>query len=566
VLQTLTVSNFALIEHASIDFAAGLNILTGETGAGKSIIVDALNTVLGGRASGEMIRSGCDYFRVEAVFDIEQNSNLREFLADQGIPVEAESLIINRYVTRQGRNSIAVNGCNVTVGVLRQIGDQLVDMHGQHENQTLLKPETHLALVDSLDGAIKDKLDAYRGLYNEWTKLCTELAGTETDSRERAQRLDMLEWQTKEIAAAALKAGEEEELEQTISLLTNAEKIAEAVGKAYLLFNEGSRGNGGVLSALSEIKRELESAARYDANLSTALVTITDALYQLEEAAGDLRNYNDNFEYEPQRLAQMQDRMDVIHKAKKKYGATVDEVLSYYEKAVAELSAISNHEERLAELEAKKAAAEKQLSQAADELDELRRKAASRVSKEICRHLADLGMPKAILDIAVNKSSKFNAAGRNEVAMLFSANPGEAAKPLQKVASGGELSRIALAMKTVCLGRESVGTMVFDEVDSGVGGQTGQMVGEKIALVSRGKQVLCITHLPQIAAMADCHLYVEKKIVGERTTTAVKLLNPEEHLVEVTRMISGDNVTKTALDNAAEMIAAAQQKKSKMVK
>lgn len=564
MLKTLTVTNFALIEQASVEFAGGLNVLTGETGAGKSILVDALNTLLGSRADRDAIRSGCEGFRVEAVFDVAETAGVRAILDDQGIPAEDGTLILSRYLSRQGKAAILANGCHVTVGVLRQLGEELVDLHGQHEHQALLRPEAHLAMADSfLSAADREKLDRYRGLYAAWSELGASLARTETDSRERAQRLDMLTWQTGEIAAAALQPDEEDQLAQEIRMLSNAEKIVGAVSRAYGLLAEGTKGSGGALSELADIRKELETAARFDPALEAKLEVIGDALYQLEDIAAELRDYRENVEFEPDRLAKLQDRMDLIHNLKRKYGATVADVLAYYRQATAELADITNYEERLAALGAQRTATEKELAGVAGELDRARREAAAGLADRIRSHLADLGMPHAVLSIEVKTLPHFTPTGVNEVAVLFSANPGEAAKPLAKVASGGELSRIALAIKTVAASAGGVGTMIFDEVDAGIGGQTARMVAEKIAIVAGDKQVLCVTHLPQVAAMADRHLAVEKRVAGERTHTVVQILDSEAHLREVTRMISGDNPTKAALDNAAEMIAAAQSGKEK---
>jgi DNA repair protein RecN (Recombination protein N) len=566
MLKTLTVNNFALIEHAGVDFAGGLNILTGETGAGKSILVDALSTVLGSRASSEAIRSGSDHFRVEAVFSVADNPKLAALLEDQGIPLEDDSLIINRQLSRQGKSVILVNGCHVTQGMLRQFGEELVDMHGQHEHQALLRSDTHLSLVDAHLPAIREKLETYRRLYASWSDLGGSLARSETDSRQRAQRLDMLGWQTREIEAAGLKDGEEEELEQDIRVLGNAEKIMNAASRAYALLSEGGKGQTGALAALSDSRRELETAARFDASLEPKLAAVTEAIYQLEDTAAELRDYCESLEFNPGRLAKLQDRMDTIHKLKKKYGATVAEVLAYYQQAVAELAEINNHEERVAELTQKRAAVEKELAAAAEELDGLRQQAAADLAAKVCGHLANLAMPKARLHIEVRRLPRFTANGINEVIVLFSANPGEEAKPVAKVASGGELSRLALAIKTATAGRASVGTMIFDEIDAGIGGQTAQMVAEKVAMVARDKQVLCITHLAQIAAMADHHMVVKKQVAGERTTTVIKSLDGDEQLAEITRMIAGDNAGKAARDNAAEMLIAATQHKEKWKK
>ena len=567
MLKSLTVTNFALIEQAMVEFDEGLTILTGETGAGKSILIDALSVILGNRASVDSIRTGCDFFRVEAVFDISQLPLVQKAMEEQGIIIEHdEMVIISRRFSRQGKNTILINGCHITVSSLRQFGEKLVDMHGQHENQALLRPEAYLAMLDALDEKTRETLDQYRKKYHQWLELNKELSMLERNSRERAQRIDMLTWQTKEINGVALRHNEEEELEQQILVLANSEKIANAVNRAYLLLDQGSKGLSGVLPALSDVKRELEMAARYDPRLEGQLIGINNALYQLEESRMDLRVYGDEIEFDPKLLGKLQERMDVIYKLKKKYGATVADILEYYQQAVLELEDITNYDQKFSDLSKKQGQAEETLIKIANELDSLRRKNSQELATQVCAQLADLGMTNAVFVIEVQTTSQFTPNGRNEVLFLFSANPGEQPKLLHKIASGGELSRIALAIKTVCAARDSVGIMVFDEIDAGIGGQAGHMVAEKVAKVAVNRQVLCITHLPQIACMADRHIYIRKQVDGERTSTILKILSKEEQLIELTRMISGNEITKISVENAKQMFESAYIKKEKMKK
>lgn len=567
MLKSLTVTNFALIEQAMVEFDEGLTILTGETGAGKSILIDALSVILGNRASVDSIRTGCDFFRVEAVFDISQLPLVQKAMEEQGIIIEHdEMVIISRRFSRQGKNTILINGCHITVSSLRQFGEKLVDMHGQHENQALLRPEAYLAMLDALDEKTREKLDQYRKKYHQWLELNKELSMLERNSRERAQRIDMLTWQTKEINGVALRHNEEEELEQQILVLANSEKIANAVNRAYLLLDQGSKGLSGVLPALSDVKRELEMAARYDPRLEGQLIGINNALYQLEESRMDLRVYGDEIEFDPKLLGKLQERMDVIYKLKKKYGATVADILEYYQQAVLELEDITNYDQKFSDLSKKQGQAEETLIKIANELDSLRRKNSQELATQVCAQLADLGMTNAVFVIEVQTTSQFTPNGRNEVLFLFSANPGEQPKLLHKIASGGELSRIALAIKTVCAARDSVGIMVFDEIDAGIGGQAGHMVAEKVAKVAVNRQVLCITHLPQIACMADRHIYIRKQVDGERTSTILKILSKEEQLIELTRMISGNEITQISVENAKQMFESAYIKKEKMKK
>ena len=563
MLKSLTVVNFALIDKAHIEFVPGLNILTGETGAGKSILIDALSAIIGGRASGDSIRSGTDYFRIEAVFDITGIDCLQAFLDEQGIAVDDDNtVIIARRLSKHGKNAIHINGCQVTLSMLRQCCEKLVDMHGQHENQALLKPETHLELTDAFAAGMKDKLIQYRSTYREWQKVKNELATISQDSRERLQREEMLTWQTQEIAAAALAPAEEDLLESQVKVLANAEKISNAVSRSYMLLSQGNKGFNGIIACLTDIKRDLESAARFDESIKQQVEIVTESLYQLEETMGELRDYRENMDFNPAKLAKLEDRLDIIHRLKKKYGATVQEILAYYERAAEELAAITHYDERIGSLEQQEAALKLQIEQAADELDRLRQLAGAEMGRQIASHLADLGMAKAQFIVDVKRNDQYSATGANDVVFLFSANPGEDPRLLQKVASGGELSRLALAIKTVCAEREETATMVFDEVDAGIGGQTAQKVAEKIARIAAfNKQVLCITHLPQIASMADSHIYIEKLIEEERTVTRVTQLTHERQLKELARMASGD-ITQLSLDNAAQMLEKAMKKKA----
>jgi DNA repair protein RecN (Recombination protein N) len=567
LLKSLTVINFALIEYITVEFSEGLNILTGETGAGKSILIDALNNVLGGRASVDYIRTNADFFRVEAVFDLSLSNSIESILKEQGISLEADgSLIISRKFSRTGKNTTLINGCHIPLGVLRQIGSSLVDMHGQHENQALLNVDTHLSLLDNFSSEITPKFEQYKRVYTDWLGIKKELDALQNCSRETAQRVDILKWQIDEINAAALQPSEEDDLEKEINVLSHAEKISKAAASAYNLLNSGAKGGSGVLSLLADIKHNLEVAARYDPKITPQLTVVTDSLYQLEETSTDLRVYADSCEYNPNRLNSLQQRMDVIYKLKKKYGASVQDILAYCKTAESELADINNYDERIAKLTKSIEQLAHQLSLLGDELHTLRKTASVNLSQQITMQLKELGMAKAVFQAEVNKTESFSITGCTDVVLLFSANQGEEAKPLEKVASGGELSRIALAIKALCSRRDAVHTMIFDEIDTGIGGQTAQMVAEKIALVAAFKQVLCITHLPQIAAMADLHMYIEKVAEDERTHTVVRSLSKEAAVMEIARMASGNNSTQTALDNAREMMESAYIKKEKWKK
>lgn len=563
MLKSLTVWNFALLEHVQVEFQSGLNILTGETGAGKSILIDSLGAVLGARMSADMVRSGCDWLRVEAVFSLEDESlGLHELLTQQAIDDSDKELIITRQLTRAGRSTALVNGCHVTLAILRQIGAYLIDIHGQNENLALLKEENQFHLLDGYDPDVAEALAAYTCAYREWREKKKAYDEKQQASREYAQRLDMLHWQDKEISEANLKAGEDEALETEIRKLSHAEKIVGSIEESYELL-EGGGGSGlGVLPALSQVKKDLEDISRFDDALQNAQKMVEEAYISLQEASYELRDYGESVEFSPARLDQLQSRMDVIYRLCKKYGATLDDVLAHQEKVERELSEIENYDEDIATLEKEIAALEKELGKKAAALTELRRAAAKDLSSAIEEQLFALGMPKAQLAIRVEPAADYGPRGRDEVAMFFSANPGEAEKPLQRVASGGELSRIALAIKTVASSRDSsVPSMVFDEIDTGIGGRTAQMVAERIALVAQYKQVLCITHLPQIACMADAHLYISKRTEEGTTATQIRPLSERERISEIARMASGADMTTASLDNAREMVSHAKMKK-----
>lgn len=562
MLKSLTVWNFALLEHVQIEFDAGLNILTGETGAGKSILIDALGAILGHRISTDAIRTGCDWLRVEAVFTLDGQPALQELLQSQAIDVSEDVLIVTRQVARAGRNMVLVNGCHVTLAVLKQIGMLLVDIHGQNQNLALLKEASQYDLLDRENPSIGQALAAYRKAYAAWTERKQAHAKKEMDAREYAQRVDMLRWQNQEIEDAQLKEGEDEALEEEIRKLSHAEKIADYVKESYDLLDSDARNALAVLSALSQIKKNLEDMSRFDASLANAQKIVDEAFVSLQEAAYEIRDYGEAMDFSPQRLDQLQRRMDTIDKLCKKYGATLADVLAYQQKVQAELASIENYDDDMERLKASIREAEQEVHTCAERLTALRRQGAAILTEEIAGQLKSLGMPHAAFAIEIAAAGQFGPRGADLVQMTFSANEGEAPKPLAKVASGGELSRIALAIKAVSASRDrSVPSMVFDEIDTGIGGRTAQMVAERIALVAKYKQVLCITHLPQIASMADVHLYIAKHAQEGHTVTEVIRLTEAQEVNEIARMASGSDVSAASLDNAREMLSHARSRK-----
>ena len=565
MLKTLTVWNFALLEHVRVEFGMGLNILTGETGAGKSILIDSLGAILGRRVSADMIRTGCEWLRVEAVFTLDDSPGLHELLEAQAIDDAEGLLIVTRQVSRNGRSLVLANGCHVTLSLLKQIGALLVDIHGQNENLALLKEDSQFRLLDEYDPAIGEVLGIYRAAYDKWHARQKEYEEKKLAAREYAQRLDMLRWQDKEISEARLQPGEDEKLEAEIRKLSHAEKIAGYVEDSYALFEGGGKSGIGILPALSQVKKHLQDMGRYDESLANARQIVEEAEISLQEAAYEVRDYGEDMDFSPQRLDKLQSRMDTIDKLCRKYGASVAEVLAHQQQVQQELAGIENYDDDMADLKQQIEQLFQAMQQQAAKLTDLRTKSAGALSKAIESQLLELGMPKARLRIEISASGKYTTAGADEVTMYFSANPGEAEKPLAKVASGGELSRLALAIKTVAASRDaSVPSMVFDEIDTGIGGRTAQMVAERIALVARFKQVLCITHLPQIACMADQHLYIAKNSVGTSTITQVRPLSEHERVREIARMASGADATAASLDNAREMVSHAKSKKKQL--
>lgn len=562
MLKTLSIWNFALIEHIQIDFNQGLNILTGETGAGKSILLGALGMVIGRRTNVDAIRTGCDFMRVEAVFTIDKNLAIKEFLADCNILLEDDYLIVTRQINSNGRNSVQINNCHTTMSILRQLGEMLVDIHGQHANQALLKPTKQLALVDLYGNAsIEEQKLIYVEKYQQWLKLKQKLDDSKINTQEMAQRLDMLKWQINEIEMAKLSIGEDEKLEAEIKVLANAEKISLLTQDAYKLLYEGESGKYSILSSLSQVRKDMETLSRYDENLTKTYQLIDEAYFQIQDSAEEIRNYGENIDYSPQKLDRLQSRMDDIDKLRRKYGNTIEEILAYAKKIKMELDYIENYDSNIAQLEQELAVLSEELHKEAMILHELRQDSAKILEQKIMQELVSLSMADARLIININSVDNFTENGADEIEILFSANIGEDLKPLPKIVSGGELSRIALAIKTITAQKDDIDLMVFDEVDIGVGGKTAQMMAEKIAHIAFFRQVICITHLPQIAAMADAHFYINKQTRDNKTFSNIKQIDYSARLAEIARMSSGSDLTQASLENAEEMLANARQRK-----
>ncbi|MBR4151631.1 MAG: DNA repair protein RecN [Selenomonadaceae bacterium] len=537
MLKTLTVENFALIENVTVEFGAGLNILTGETGAGKSILIDALGAALGNRLSVNKIRKGFEYLRVAADFS-----------------VEGKIITVERKISRAEKNSITLDGKLITLAALKKFCAAFVDVHGQNKSLELLHEEKIYSLID--DEKISAELKNFQGLYREFNTKVRSLSKKLSAREENLQRLDFLSWQEQEISSANLKANEDEELNAEIKKLSHAEKIAEHVNKSAQILNGE---DFDILTALARAEKNLDIAIRYDDKLNSARQLLEDAEINLREAYEEIRDYGESLDFSPERLDELQARSDVIFKLKHKYGATVNDILQRLEKIRVEIAEAENFDSDVEELQKNISEIEIQTKLCAKELLKLRQESARTLSAAIELEIRRLGMPQAQFEIIVEPSERLSAHGGDKADIKFSANVGEEKLSLSKVVSGGELSRIALAIKTISAGRaDSAETMVFDEIDAGLGGVTAKTVAESVAKISRGRQVLCITHLPQIASMADIHLQIKKSEVNGRTITTVKRLNDEERVLEISRMTSGEE-SLSAIKNAREMISSAEK-------
>ena len=542
MLKTLTVENFALIEKVTVDFGAGLNILTGETGAGKSILIEALGAILGNRMGASKIRKGADNLRVAADF----------FIDDKNFTVE-------RKISRTEKNSITLNGEPITFAKLKKLGAALVDVHGQNKSLELLREEKIYSLIDN--EKISATLENFRELYRELTSKTRALEKKLSARAENLERLEFLRWQEREISSARLKPNEDSQLDAEIKKLSHAEKIAENVQQAAQILNDS---DFDILTALARVEKNLDEVARYDDKLNPARKLLEDAAINLREAYEEIRDYGEGLEFSPERLDELQERSDLIFKLKRKYGASVNEILERLKKIRGDIAEAENFDSDVAGIQKELAKLEAATKICAGELLKLRRTSAETLSAAIESEIRRLGMPQAQFKIVAEPAEKFSSNGGDKVDIKFSANAGEEMLSLSKVVSGGELSRIALAIKANSAGREdSAETMVFDEIDAGLGGVTAKTVAESVAKISRGRQVLCVTHLPQIASMADFHLQITKSEVGGRTVTKVKRLDDAERVSEIARMASGEE-SAVAIKNAREMLATAQKFKAQI--
>ena len=558
MLKELQVHNFALIEDARVELEAGFNIFTGETGAGKSILIDAFGVLLGSRASVDFIRRGTEGFWVQGVFDVsgeaETLAAVQSLLREQGIP-EDEYLFVKRRLGKNGKSLSSVNGVTVPLAVLRALAELLVDIHGQHENQALLRPQTPRVLVDAAGGsALAVARQRYDAGYAQYVSAQEKLAALQRSDTDRERLLDRLNWEIDEITNANLKDGEEDELQTEARRLAHGSKIESSVEKAHALLDE----DGGALETLAEARDAVGAVTRYDERLQPLYDALDSAWISADETRRELAEFLGSSDFDPARVDAVQRRLDLYYKLHKKYGADYAAIQEYLAQATAKRDEIVNLEAHIAAAQQALARATQALQQLAGDLTTLRREAGTQLAQRVTQHLRDLAMPQGRFTVELADAGKFTPTGRDTLTFYFSANQGEALQPLAKVASGGELSRVALALKTVQSAAGGAPTMVFDEIDTGVGGVTARKMAEKMTLIAQTRQVLCITHLPQIASFADRHVYIYKESDGTRTATHLQVLTGGARTGELVRMTVGGGTSAVAEQVARDLATEAQ--------
>ena len=563
MLLELKIKNFVLIEDLKIEFKKGLNILTGETGAGKSILIDALSGVLGEKMTTDSIRSGYERAILEGSFDISNLPQVKSIIEESGIDCDDDTIILRRELYNTGKGRCFANATQIPISKLKEISDYLVDIHGQNEHQSIIKIAMHRELLDSFAG-LGQQTDRVREYHNKLNSLQDKINSFQIDEKEKARRIEYLQFAINEIESARLAPDEEQRLENESTILSNAEKLFAEINTSSSLLKE----EGGILQNLKKVEQGLSSISKYDPEISDVIEPVRDALYSLEDAAAFLRDYEKNIDFSPQRINEVEERLSAISKLKKKYGNGIKEILEFAGRSKEELNAISSSEEEIGRLNEEYKKTLQETKRVAFDLSDKRKEAAKLLEEKVMSELKDLGMDGSIFRISIkrdmspdgqiekdNKKYILYPHGLDRVEFLLSANEGEDLRQLRKVASGGEMSRIMLALKKVILSADIVDSLVFDEVDAGIGGKTAEIVGKKLKALSGKRQVLVITHLPQIAAMSDSHYTVTKQKINERNITVIKNLNRDEKIKEVARMLAGEKITDITLKHAEEMIA-----------
>lgn len=550
MLNSLSIKNVAIINSLEIDMKNGFIVLTGETGAGKSIIIDSINMILGERADRELVRHGSDKAVVQAVFSVDEN--IGDILKKNDIETDGDQIIITRRLTSEGKSIAKINGDTVTLNLLREVSNRLINIHGQHDNQALLNPIMHITFLDEF-AKNEQEINEYQTLYHKMCDIKKEIERLKINEKEKQQRIDILEYQINEISSAKLEPGEEESLKNTRDVYVNAEKISFAISKAYTNLydnNEAQSAYDGIsiaanaLSAISNLNSDIESAYN----------TLSEIMYSIEDISHSLNDFGNSIEYNEVALNEIEERLEFISKLKRKYGDSIEDIITFKETAQKELDDIILSEEKITKLLQELDDVTKKLETAGYKLTETRHKSAQRLQKKIEDSLHELNMEKTHFNISVISRDEYTETGRDLVEFLISTNPGEPLKPLVKIASGGELSRIMLAIKSVLAYADKVDTLVFDEIDTGVSGSAAAKIAEKLKGIAKHKQVICITHLPQLAAAADVHYLIEKNIAGESAFTTVKELDIDGRIAELSRIIDGDTSSALAREHAREML------------
>lgn len=577
MLSELRIENFAIIQSLELEFKKGLVIVTGETGAGKSILLDAIMALVGGRVDATMVRSGAERAVLEAVFTIpaETENEVHAILEREALDDGEKTITLGREIRSEGRTVARINGRSVAVGMLKELGGYLVDIHGQAEHLSLLDVRSHLNLLDRFAG-VERELAGYRSNYQELSQIRKELNSLRGLEAESARKSELLKFQAEEIEAAALKEGEEEELDLERTRLANAENLAASGQQALVLLDESGPEAQSVTDLLGEVTQLLNSLARIDASRQTLSDQAEEAAAQISEVARDLRNYLEEIEFNPKRLEQVEERLELIHQLKRKYGGSILAVNEYGSQARQQLETITHAEERIAELEADEGIAVQKLVTAGEELSQKRQQAAKALEQSVETELEDLSMKGAHFSvnfvhaadakgvkISSGETVAFDQNGFDQVEFLIAPNPGEGLKPLVKIASGGETSRLMLALKNVLARVDFIPTLIFDEIDQGIGGRVGSVVGEKLWNLSREHQVMCVTHLPQLAGFGDQHFHVYKEITEGRTVTVVETLDENGRIVELAQMTG--SITESNLNAAREMIVQARQRQKELL-
>ncbi|HZJ78851.1 MAG TPA: DNA repair protein RecN [Clostridia bacterium] len=555
MLESLKIENIAIVESAQLELSEGLNVLTGETGAGKSIIIDSLNAVLGERTSRELVRTGASNAKVTALFS-NVNESVKAKLAQLGIDdTQDGTLLLQRSISIDGKNSCRVNGNPLTATMLKSIGRELINIHGQHDSQSLLSPETHYLYIDKL-ACNSEILNEYKAEFSRLNSLKKELNGLRMDEDEKSRRLDILNFQINELESADLRVGEREELSKQKRFYQNSEKVTNALRMAYEAIG-GNDEEVGALSLIETAANNLETAGEYLAEISETAQGMRSISYDIEEYFEEVRSIFFSLEYDPQTLNEIEERLDMLYRLARKYGENEEEMLDFLEKTKDEADRIALSDERIIEIETEIKSAYKKALTLAEKLSESRRIAGEKFARDVKNELCFLDMPSVDFLVSQRKT-ELNSTGADSIEFLISANVGEVPKPIAKIASGGELSRIMLAIKNVLSDTDNIQTLIFDEIDTGVSGRAAQKIARKLRDVSKGRQVVCVTHLAQIAAQADNHIKISKSVHNDKTFTKVNNLDLQGRKIELARIISGlDDVTDLQLSTAAELLRVA---------